>query len=152
MKILFVCLGNICRSPIAEGITKRLANIYGLAHWEIASASTNTYHTGEPPHILSQKTCRNNDVDISNLRARRIKPDDMAYYDVIFVMAKDVMEEVKHLTSSAFDTSKVKLFMDVLCPNQQKDVPDPWYGDWEDFVKVYDIINNGCQKIIALYK
>ncbi len=152
MKILFICLGNICRSPIAEGVLTHLAGTHDLGHWQVASASTNTYHTGEAPHPMSQKICLDAGIDISRQRARRITPADMEDFDVIFVMAADVMNEVKRLTGTAFDSSKVRYFMETLSPGGPKDVPDPWYGGWEDFVGVYDTIYKGCEKIIGLYK
>lgn len=148
MNILFVCLGNICRSPMAEGILKQLAVTKGLTNWQIDSASTNTYHTGEAPHILSQKICRKHQIDISQQRARRIQPQDMEQYDVLFVMATDVMQDIKHILGSAFDSSKVQYFMDVFPNSTQKDVPDPWYGGEADFVTTFDIINEGCKLII----
>lgn len=149
MKILFVCLGNICRSPIAEGILKQQAQQNGLNHWEIDSASTNTYHTGEAPHPLSQKICRNHNIDISKQRARRIKPSDMEQYDIIWVMAEDVMQDIKHIMGSAFDSTKVQYFMDVFPHKATKDVPDPWYGGEEDFVTTFNIIKEGCSHIIS---
>ena len=82
MKILMVCLGNICRSPMAEGILKHKAQLAGL-NWTVDSASTNRYHTGKPPHALSQKVAELNGIDISYQRARRFKPEDLDKYDKI---------------------------------------------------------------------
>lgn len=147
MKILFICLGNICRSPIAEGVMKKLAKENNL-NWEIKSASTNTYHTGEPPHKSSQTVCKANGIDISAQRAQRITKQDMLYYDKIYVMAADVEEEMKHIVKNHYDATKVSLFLDALYPNMQMDVPDPWYGTEDGFYPVYDLIYKGCEAII----
>lgn len=147
MKILFICLGNICRSPIAEGVMKKLTKENNL-DWEINSASTNTYHTGERPHKSSQKVCKANGIDISNQRAQRITKADMLYYDKIYVMAKDVEDEMKQIVKHHYDATKVSLFLDALYPDQHMDVPDPWYGTEDGFYPVYDLIYQGCEAII----
>lgn len=124
MKLLFVCLGNICRSPMAEGIMKSLCEKHYL-QWEIASASTNTYHTGEAPHYLSQNICQHNGINIKNQRAQRISKEHAAHYDIIYVMARDVQQEVKQILGMAYNGEKVKLFLNELYPDSNKDVPDP---------------------------
>ena len=96
MKILMVCLGNICRSPLAEGILQEKAFKAGLT-WTVESAGTNHYHTGEAPHPLSQKVAKLNGIDISHQRARRFKADDFDCYDRIYALAGDVMEEIKRM-------------------------------------------------------
>lgn len=151
MKILFVCLGNICRSPIAEGVMKHLCKKFHL-DWEIDSASTNTYHTGAPPHYMSQNICQENGISIKDQRARKITTNDMNYFDLIYVMAKDVRSEVKYLLGSNYDERKIKLFLNELYPNSDKDVPDPWYGGPEDFKIAYDLIAATCEQIIFKYK
>lgn len=150
MKILFVRLGNICRSPIAEGVMKKLAKDYEL-DWEINSASTNTYHTGERPHKSSQKVCRENGIDIANQRAQRITKHDMQYYDHIYVMATDVAEDIKQIVGHEYDPNKVSLFLETLYPGEAMDVPDPWYGTEAGFYPVYDLIYKGCEAIIQKY-
>lgn len=137
---------------MAEGILENLAQKHYLADWVIDSASTNTYHTNEPPHILSQKVCHKNGIDISGQRARRLQVDDIDAFDVVFVMANDVMQDVKSILGSHFDSSKVLYFLDVLYPGEHRNVPDPWYGDEEDYVLVFDMILQGCEKIIHRYK
>src|SRR5215831_11229560 len=88
MKILMVCLGNICRSPMAEGNLQQKAWQAGL-NWSVESAGTNGYHTGEPPHRLSQKVARHYGIDISLQRSRRFQPDDFHHFDKIYAMAGD---------------------------------------------------------------
>lgn len=150
MRILFVCLGNICRSPIAEGIMKHLIKNKNL-DWYIDSASTNTYHTGEPPHKTSQKVCLENNINISNQRARRISKADIKNFDILYVMANDVKEDVKYILGDHYDDKKVKLFLNELKEYSNKDVPDPWYGGEEGFYPVYDLIYKGCEAIIQKY-
>ena len=94
MKILMVCLGNICRSPLAEGILKKKAAEAGL-HWIIDSAGTNSCHLGEAPHHLSQKVARQNGVDISKQCSRKFLGEDFECFDKIYAMAADVIEEMK---------------------------------------------------------
>lgn len=150
MRILFVCLGNICRSPIAEGIMKHLITVKQL-DWHIDSASTNTYHTGEPPHKFSQKVCLENNINISNQRARRISKADIKNFDILYVMANDVKEDVKYILGDHYDDNKVKLFLNELKDYSNKDVPVPWYGGEEGFYPVYDLIYKGCEAIIQKY-
>ena len=96
MKILFVCLGNICRSPLAEGILRQKALAAGL-DWEVDSAGTNGYHTGEAPHALSQKVARLNGIDISLQRARQFTPADFQRFDKIYAMAGDVVDDIRRI-------------------------------------------------------
>jgi len=88
MKILMVCLGNICRSPLAEGILQHKANLAGL-NWMVDSAGTANYHVGEAPHRLSQKVAKQNGIDISHLRGRQFSKNDMLEFDKIYVMDTD---------------------------------------------------------------
>ncbi|KYP16137.1 low molecular weight protein-tyrosine-phosphatase, partial [Flavihumibacter sp. CACIAM 22H1] len=127
MKILMVCLGNICRSPLAEGILQVKAAAAGL-DWEIDSAGTNGYHVGEAPHRLSQKVALQHGIDISSQRARRFRAADFDNYDKIYAMAADVIDEMKSIARQRYDATKVDLLLNELHPGRQLDVPDPWYG------------------------
>lgn len=148
MKILMVCLGNICRSPLAEGILQDKAFKAGLT-WSIESAGTNHYHTGEAPHPLSQKVARLNGIDISHQRARRFVAGDFAVYDKIYALAGDVMDEIKRIAKNQFDPSKAELLLNELYPGQDMDVPDPWYGPEPGYHEVYKLIDAACAAIIA---
>ena len=110
-----VCLGNICRSPLAEGILQDKAFGAGLT-WSIESAGTNSYHTGEPPHHLSQKVARLNGIDISQQRARRFTANDFEVYDKIYALAEDVMDEMKRIAGKKFDAAKAELLMNEIYP------------------------------------
>lgn len=151
MRILMVCLGNICRSPIAEGVLKAMAAEQQLP-WYIASAGTEAYHIGEAPHPYSQKICQKKGVDISGQKARRFVAADFENFDKIYIMAGDVMKEVKHIAGSAFNSEKATMFLNELYPGSNRDVPDPWYGNEEGYTAVYDLIENTCAAIIRKYR
>ncbi len=145
-----VCLGNICRSPLAEGILKDKALKAGL-QWKIDSAGTNSYHTGDAPHELSQKVANLNGIDISHQRARRFTKDDFLNYDKIYALANDVIEEMQRLATNNFDAKKVDLLLNELYPDQDRDVPDPYYGGEDGYHKVYTMIDQACAAIIENY-
>ncbi len=151
MRILMVCLGNICRSPIAEGVMRSIISRNNL-NWEVASAGTESYHIGEPPHRYSQKICQKNGIDISKQKARRFVASDLDNFDLIYVMAEDVMAEVKHIAGAAFDNRKVILFLEERYPGSHRSVPDPWYGPEEGYAEVYDMISITCEAIVAKYR
>lgn len=151
MKILMVCLGNICRSPIAEGVLQYKAEKAGL-DWIIESAGTESYHIGEAPHRFSQKVCLANGIDISAQRARKFMKADLVLYDKVYAMAEDVLEEIKRIGGRNADYSSVRLFLDELYPGMNEDVPDPWYGGEEGFAPVYELIDRCCDAIIEKYK
>jgi protein-tyrosine phosphatase len=150
MKILMVCLGNICRSPLAEGILQEKAKRAGL-NWMVESAGTNGFHTGEPPHTLSQKVARLNGIDISKQRARRFMKSDIDGYDKIYEMADDVLNEMKRILAEKPFENKVEFFLDSLYPGKNMDVPDPWYGPEKGYHEVYELIEKACDAIIEKY-
>lgn len=150
MKILMVCLGNICRSPLAEGVLQDKAWKAGL-NWTVESAGTNGYHTGEPPHHLSIKVAKLNGIDISRQRSRKFTADDFERYDMIYAMAGDVMDDIRYIGRNKFDATKVDLFLNELYPGQDRDVPDPWYGPEPGYHDVYAIIDEACNSIIEKY-
>lgn len=150
MKILMVCLGNICRSPLAEGILAHKAKEAGLK-WEVDSAGTNGYHVGEAPHQLSQKVAKLNGIDICEQRARQFVKEDFDRYDLLYAMADDVLEDMKRIGKEKYDGNKAILFLEELHPGQFKSVPDPWYGTEPGYHEVYALINETCEKIIDKY-
>lgn len=147
MRVLFVCLGNICRSPIAEGVLKRLAKENNL-DWIIKSSGTNGLHTGEAPHKSSQKVCLANGYDISDQRASRFSASDFDNYDRIYVMAKDVYNDVKKMSRNEADMLKVDYFLNLLFAGQNRDVTDPWYGNEDGYLPVFAEIEEGCKELI----
>jgi protein-tyrosine phosphatase len=150
MKILMVCLGNICRSPIAEGVLAHKIRQYGL-EWEVASAGTNGYHIGEPPHPYSRKVCLMNGIDISAQRARRFTALDLERYDRIYAMADDVIHDIRSIARGHAALHKVDYFLNELHPGSNASVPDPWYGDEDGYLPVYEMIEQTCDAIIRKY-
>jgi len=142
-----VCLGNICRSPLAEGILKEKCRQAGL-DWQIDSAGTNSYHTGEAPHQLGRKVASLNGIDISNQRARRFIPEDMQRFDRIYAMAADVVDDMQAIAKADFDKQKVDLLLNELYPGENQDVPDPWYGPEAGYHEVFELISRACDHII----
>ena len=145
-----VCLGNICRSPLAEGILQEKALRAGL-NWSVESAGTNGYHIGEPPHRLSQKVARLNGIDISRQRARRFVAEDFDIYDKIYALAGDVLHDIKRIARNKFDPARADLLMNEQYPGRNLDVPDPWYGEEPGYHEVYTMIETACDAIIAKY-
>jgi len=142
-----VCLGNICRSPLAEGILQTKATEAGL-NWIVESAGTNGYHTGEPPHPLSIKTALQNGIDISKQRSRKFIAEDFEQYDKIYAMAEDVIDDMKSIAKNKFNIQKVNLLMNELFPQQNIDIPDPWSGPEKGYLDAYELIEKACEKII----
>lgn len=135
-----VCLGNICRSPLAEGIMRHLATDRGL-NWEIDSAGTGNWHIGDPPDHRSVKEARKQGVDISGLRGRQFEPADFDAFDRIYVMDHNNHRDVLKQARNEADKTKVHF----LLPGDQ-DVPDPWFDD-ALFTPVYKMIYDACKCI-----
>lgn len=150
MKVLMVCLGNICRSPLAEGILNHMAKTAGL-DWEIDSAGTGGYHIGETPHTLSQKVAKLNGIDISKQRCRQFKASDMSTFDLIYVMDHDNYNEVRRISGALWNEGKTKLILDEVDPIANAAVPDPWYGTEKDYHHVFALLSEACEKIIQKY-
>jgi protein-tyrosine phosphatase len=142
-----VCLGNICRSPLAEGILQHRAWEAGLS-WSVESAGTNGYHTGEPPHRLSQKVALMNGIDISQQRSRRFTAEDFERFDMIYAMAEDVITDMRRIAGKKFRPEKVDLLLNILHPGQNRDVPDPWYGTEPGYREVFRLIDQACSQLV----
>ncbi len=147
MKILMVCLGNICRSPLAEGILKQKAEAAGL-NWVVESAGTNGLHTGEAPHHLSQKIARQNGINISTQTSRKFTAEDFDRYDFIYAMAEDVLQDIKKISGSRFKKDKADFFLNAYLPGKNEDVPDPWFGGEDGYIEVFNLINKTCVAIV----
>ncbi len=148
MKILMVCLGNICRSPLAEGILQQKTNDLGL-NWQVDSAGTGNYHIGSQPHQISQKVARENGIDISNQKARQFVKEDMLAFDKIYVMDADNYNDVKRMSLELWNASKTDLLLNELYPGENRGVPDPWYEKEEAYHKVFAMIDGACDNIIS---
>jgi len=141
MKVLMVCLGNICRSPLAEGILRHLAQQQGL-DWEVDSAGTGSWHIGDPPDHRSVKVARRHGVDISGLRGRQFNAADFERFDHIYVMDLNNYRDVLRKAHSEAQRQKVQLLL-----AGQQEVPDPWYDD-ALFEPVYNMIYTACEQIV----
>lgn len=151
MKVLMVCLGNICRSPLAEGILQHKADKAGL-NWKVDSAGTGNYHIGQPPHRLSQKVAKRNGIDICNQQCRQFRKEDMLVFDKIYALDNDIYDDIKRISSVLWDPSKTNLLMNELYPGANLDVPDPWFGTEKSFHEVYAMIDKVCDAIIEKFK
>ncbi|MFF5382139.1 low molecular weight protein-tyrosine-phosphatase [Pedobacter suwonensis] len=140
MKILMVCLGNICRSPLAEGIMRHLADEQNL-NWEIASAGTGNWHIGQAPDHRSVSAAKALGYDISKQRAQQFNPSMFDYYELILVMDKNNLADVKSLAKTDEQRKKVKLFLD------NGEVTDP-YWDNSLFNPVCKQVEERCMEII----
>ena len=146
MRILMVCLGNICRSPLAQGILNRKIQKAGL-DWQVDSAGTADYHVGSAPHKLSQKVARINDIDISNQKCRKFVREDIVRFDKIYVMDENNYQDVKEISNNNWNPLKVDFLLNELYPLENRNVPDPWYGTEPDYHDVFKLIDDACDKI-----
>jgi len=147
MKILMVCLGNICRSPLAEGILQHKVDEAGL-NWTVDSTGTAGYHIGEAPHPLSQKVAKMNGIDISKQSGRKFTKEDILFYDKIYVMDNSNYLDVKRICGNNWQEEKVDLLLNEIYPGQDRDVPDPWYSGEDGFHEVFEMLDRACEKII----
>ena len=151
MKILMVCLGNICRSPLAEGILQHKARNAGFK-WSVESAGTGNWHIGEPPHPLSRKIAGMNGIDISCQQCRQFTKDDMRRFDIIYVMDEDNYNDVRLISDEIWNKKIVEFILNELYPGENRNVPDPWYGKENNYHEVFKLLDKACNAIIAKHK
>ena len=149
MKILMVCLGNICRSPLAEGILTHMLEEQGI-NWEVDSAGTGSWHIGEPPHRGSIKVARMNGIDISSQRARQFSPNDFDNYDLILAMDSENYNNIISMSPSDAHKSKVKLILNYSYPGKNMAVPDPYFTG--GFDNVFSLLENACHQLLKKHK
>jgi len=145
MKVLMVCLGNICRSPLAEGILKSMVADANL-DWEVDSAGTSSWHIGEKPHKGSIKIAHENRIDITNQRGRQFSVRDFEDFDLILAMDSDNYQNVLKLTDDPNEKKKVKLMLNYAYPGRNMAVPDPYYTG--NFQEVYDLLYLACTNLL----
>ena len=141
-----VCLGNICRSPLAEGILRDKAEKLNL-NILVDSAGTSNYHVGEHPDHRTIKNARSHNIDLSKLKARQFSHNDFDNFDVIYVMDSSNFYDVISLARNENEKQKVQLILDFIYPNASISVPDPYFGGEDGFENVFTILNNACEVI-----
>jgi protein-tyrosine phosphatase len=151
MKILMVCLGNICRSPLAEGILTQKVKENGL-NWEIDSAGTAAYHVGNLPDGRSVEVAAKYGIDITSQRAREFNVNDFQEFDVIYAMDTENYNNILNLAKNETEGQKVKLILNEIEPNSNSSVPDPYYGGDEGFENVYQMLDLACESVVNKLK
>lgn len=149
-RIIFVCLGNICRSPTAEGIMQHLVNQRGLgAYIEIASAGTAAYHEGEPANSKSRMVAEKNGVKLLST-AQRFLDDDIRYYDLVLAMDQSNKKDIEMLPLAKSNPSKIHLFrlFDPEANSATAEVPDPYYGGIKGFDDVFEMVYRSCETLL----
>ncbi len=141
-----VCLGNICRSPLAEGILKSKLD---SSKFTVESAGTGGWHIGELPDERSIKVAEKFGIDITDQRGRKFSAYDFERYDHIFVMDNSNYRDVVQMANTSEEKSKVQLILDEIFPGENVDVPDPYYGGKEGFENVFKMLDEACESIAA---
>lgn len=150
-KILFVCLGNICRSPLAEGIMLHFIEKYHLP-LIVDSAAIAPYHIGEHPDKRTIKNAMKHNINIQSLVARQFQTSDFYNFDKIFVMDHSHFQHLSQIAPNKELLNKVDYLMNLIYPNTNTEVPDPYYGTEKDFEKVFQMIHSACLKIASNYQ
>jgi protein-tyrosine phosphatase len=148
VRVLFVCLGNICRSPTAEGVFRKLVCERKLEHqFEIESAGTHAYHIGEPPDERAQAACARRGIDISRLRGRQAVAGDIESFDYVLAMDRENYENLLEVCPSGLE-SRIRLFMEFAPSRPEQEVPDPYFGGVGGFDRVLDMIEDAAQGLL----
>lgn len=148
-RVLMVCMGNICRSPLAEGALRARVEAAGLDHaFEIDSAGTIGYHAGEPPDPRSIAEAKKHGIDISGQRSRKLVLADLSHYDYLFAMDQQNLEGIERLRRPS-STATVKLFLDEAPDLGVAEVPDPYYGARDGFSYVWKLVDRAAEAFLA---
>lgn len=148
IKILFVCTGNICRSPTAEGVFRHLAEVAGVQHrFHIDSAGTDSYHIGESPDKRAVKIAARHGVSLQGQRARALRAEDFNAFDYLFAMDGGHLFDMQNRAPTGH-TGKVELFL-AAAGHEAQDVPDPWYGNEGDFENVFCLVQDAATALFG---
>ena len=139
-----VCLGNICRSPLAEGILNEKCKHLPVF---VDSAGTSGYHVGNAPDLRAQHIAKLNQINIGNQKARKLSSKDIETFDLIYVMDDSNYEESLKIAKSSKDKLKIDFILNVSNPGKNLNVPDPYFGGDKGFENVYDLLNDSCEKL-----
>ncbi len=151
MKILMICAGNICRSPLAHGILEQKIKENKL-DWEVDSAGTHGFHAGELPDRRSIDIAQKKGLDITNQRSRKIRSVDVELFDVLYCMDAENYNNVLQYCHDEKEKQKVQLIMNEVYPHQNRIVPDPYYGGANGFYEVYEMLDMACEAIVKKHK
>jgi protein-tyrosine phosphatase len=143
MRVLFVCMGNICRSPTAEGVFRQALQAHGSSI-EIDSAGTHDYHVGEPPDRRATAAAQRRGIDLSGLRARQVTDEDFARFDLILAMDRDNLDLLQRRAPAQY-RERIKLVMEYAPDAYTRQVPDPYYGGAKGFEEVLDLLEKAAQ-------
>ena len=147
VSVLFVCLGNICRSPLAEGVFRHLVNERGYSReFHIDSCGTGAWHVGEPPHRESQKVAQKYGVSLDGQRARQVKRGDFSKFDVIVAMDEENYLDLESMAKNP--TAEIIMLRQFDTHADDTDVPDPYYGGPEGFEEVFQIVRRSCEALL----
>lgn len=150
MKVLMVCLGNICRSPLAHGLLREKVLDHTL-NIEVDSAGTSGFHVGEAPDPRMRETAKKFGLNIDDLRARQFTAQDFNEFDLIYAMDQSNLKNILSLATSESDKNKVRLILNESNPGNDLEVPDPYYGGDQGFIDVYNMLDLATDKIIEKY-
>lgn len=149
-RVLFVCLGNICRSPLAEGVMRHLVRERGLdGRIEVDSAGTAAWHVGSPPDPRSTDVAARHGVSLEGLRARRVRPADFERFDLVLAMDADNEAELLRMAPPEF-AGRVRMLRSY-DPEGAGEVPDPYYGGPQGFELVYDMVHRSCEALLDTF-
>jgi protein-tyrosine phosphatase len=150
--VLFVCMGNICRSPMAEGVFRHLLRATNLERRVVAdSAGTHAYHIGEAPDLRAQRAAAARGYDISGLRARKIVAQDIEHFDLILAMDRQCLDSIRLICPPEY-IERLGLFMDYARGFGEDEVPDPYYGSGEGFERVLDMVEDASSGLVAVVR
>ena len=148
VSVLFVCMGNICRSPTAEGVFRHLVRQEELEHLiQSDSAGTHAYHVGNPPDTRAQATAETRGIELHDLRARRVSAKDFELFDYVLAMARENYEILSDICPQGYE-SRLRLFMEFAPQLNIPEVPDPYYGGTSGFERVFDMVEEASQGLL----
>lgn len=147
-KVLFVCLGNICRSPTAHGVFLKIVEDQSLNNMiEVDSAGTHAYHVGKQPDPRAQSAALRRGIDLSPLRARKVNPSDFEYFDYVLAMDYENYSNLERICPAGYE-HRLRMFLDFASNFEEKEVPDPYYGGDSGFEHVLDLVDDASRGLL----